>query len=98
MCICPLCTRSEIPEDLMQRHHLKTKRKDKEAIGLICRECHKQIHGLFTNTQLRDDRLDLNTLEGLLENPDFQKALVFIRKQKPGSHMKIKESRTKKRG
>lgn len=93
---CPLCQRPEIPEEQMQRHHLMTRRKDKDAIEKICRDCHSQLHMLFTNTQLRDSRLGLDTLEGILENPKFQKALDFIKKQKPGTYVRMKESRSRK--
>jgi len=81
----------------MEKHHLQTRRKDKADTELICRECHKTIHGLWANTELRDDRLGLDTVEGLLEQDQFTKAVKFIAKLTPGKRMKMKESKRKKR-
>jgi hypothetical protein len=76
---CPLCER-EVPCAIMERHHLRT-----------CRECHKTIHGLFTREALRDPRNALDTVAGLLANPQFARALRFIRTVPPGGFMKMKE-------
>jgi len=62
----------------------------------VCEACHRQIHALFSNTELRDSRLELDTLEGLLENERFQKALRFIRKLPTGQSLSVRESRGRK--
>jgi len=90
---CPLCKR-ECPDRLMQRHHLETRRESDETEE-ICRECHKTIHGLFSNTMLRDPKLNLNSIEGLLSNERFYKAVKFIRKLEPGDTMQMRDSRKK---
>jgi hypothetical protein len=77
----------------MQRHHLWTRRKSKTSTERICRECHKTVHGLFSHKQLRDSQSGLNSLEGLLENEQFQKALAFIRRVPPGEYMRMKQAR-----
>lgn len=92
---CPLCDR-DVPETLLQRHHLKTKRKDKAAIEKVCRECHKTIHGLFPHKELRDPRTGLDTLEGIREHPEFQKAVQFIRKVRPGSFMRMRSAKRRR--
>jgi 5-methylcytosine-specific restriction enzyme A len=97
MSTCPLCDRPDIPDDLMQRHHLKTYRKDKRDTELVCVDCHKTIHGLWTNTQLRDSRLNLDTVEGILSNEKFQNALTFIRKQTAGTYVRMREARTRRK-
>lgn len=76
--ICPLCTR-DLPS--LEKHHLKTRRKDRADVEQICRGCHSQIHALFSNTDLRDPRLGLDTIEGLLENDRMIKAIAFVKKQ-----------------
>jgi len=81
----------------MQRHHLKTRRKDRDAIESICRECHKTIHGLFTHSELRDRRLELDTIDGLLRNETFRSALAHIRKLAPGSFMRMYHTRERRR-
>ena len=91
---CPLCDR-DVPG--LERHHLSTRRKDKEGIEDICPACHDQIHALYTNTELRDERLGLDTIEGLLENERFQKALKFIRKQPVDARVTTRLSKHAKR-
>jgi len=92
---CPTCKREG---DLQEtKHHLQTRRKDKKDKVPVCEECHKQIHMLFTDAELRDPRLGLDTIEGLLANERFAKAVKFIRTIPPGTFMRAKESRHKKR-
>jgi hypothetical protein len=89
---CPLCKRAG--EQLeMQAHHLRTRRADKALTEDICRECHKTIHGLFTNKELRDPERGLDTCEGLLEHQAFAKALRHIRKLPPGQYMRMKQAK-----
>jgi len=89
---CPLCDRA-CPDNWLEDHHLKTRRKDKHDTKLMCKDCHKTIHGLFSNRALRDKRTGLDTIEGLLENPRFQAALVFIKKLTPGTFMKMRRAK-----
>ena len=72
----------------MERHHLRTKRKEKTAVTRICRECHKTIHGLFEDRELKKGEL---TMDGLLADERFQRALVYIRKVKVGGFMRMRE-------
>ena len=81
----------------MQRHHLKTRRKDRNAVELICRECHKTIHGLFDLSELRDERRGLDTLEGLMSDERFARAVGHIRKLEPGAHMRMARPRDRRR-
>jgi hypothetical protein len=55
---------------------------------------------LFTNKELAEEDSPLNTIEGLLEHPDYAKAVAFIRKIPIGRRMQHKESnrRKQKRG
>jgi len=79
--LCPLCTR-DLPS--LEAHHLKTRRKDRGDVERVCRDCHAQIHALFSNTELRDPRLELDTIEGLLGNERMTKAIAFVRRQPVG--------------
>ncbi len=88
--ICPLCEREGVA---MQRHHLRTRRKDRHAVERICRECHKTIHGLFSHAELRDARLELDSVEGLLASERFRNALGHIRKLAPGAYMRMARAR-----
>ena len=88
---CPLCKREGVH---LEAHHLKTRRVDRFDTVDICVECHKTIHGLFTNPDLRDPTNNLDTLAGLRDNPRFRKALRHIKKLTPGSFMKMKRARS----
>lgn len=87
--ICPLCER-DVPA--LEDHHLKTRRKDKEDTEGVCQPCHSQIHALFSNTELRNEALGLDTIEGLKENERMAKAIKFISKQPPGQRVTTRQS------
>jgi hypothetical protein len=88
---CPLCKRFGA-RLVLERHHLRTRKADKGLTDLICRECHKTIHGLFSHQELRDPTLELDTREGLRSNERFGKALKHIKRVPPGAFMKMKQA------
>ena len=92
---CHLCSRAG-PQLVLERHHLKTRREDKDLIELVCRECHKQIHALFPQRDLRNVALNLDSVEGLLANEKFLAARKFIQKIKPGETIRSRESKRKR--
>lgn len=92
---CPTCER-HVPRQRMTKHHLKTRKADKYDTELMCRECHSYVHRLFTNKELADPASPLNTVEGLLANPEYAKAVAWIRKQDPRKHPKIHTSNRKR--
>lgn len=93
---CPLCLR-DCPETVMEKHHLKTVREDREDTEKICRQCHKTIHGLFPNIDLRDPRKNLDSVDGLMSNERFYKAVRFLRKKDPTEFVKMRESERKRK-
>jgi hypothetical protein len=78
----------------LTRHHIKTRKVDKHDIELICRDCHKTIHAFFANNTVAKE---LNSVDALLANADFAKALMFIRKQPAGSSVRVRQARTNRR-
>lgn len=94
--ICPLCAR-DVPQALITDHHLKTRRKDKTATEAVCQPCHSQIHALFSNQDLRDERLGLDTIEGLKENERMARAIKFIQKQPVDTKVTTRQSKKAKR-
>jgi hypothetical protein len=94
--LCPLCER-DCPDDRMQRHHLQTRRKDRHDTELICADCHRSIHALFTHTELRNEALELHTIEGLLAHEQFARHVAFIRRSDPGGRVHTKTSRSRRR-
>lgn len=91
--ICPLCQR-EVPR--LEEHHLQTRRKDREDTEGVCGDCHSQIHALFSNTDLRNEALGLDTIEGLLANERMAKAVRWVSKQPAGSRSKTRRSRQRR--
>ncbi|MXR52276.1 hypothetical protein GRX03_11765 [Halovenus sp. WSH3] len=75
---CALCRR-RIPDEriadprVVQEHHLRPERRAESPTVTLCRPCHKQIHALFTNEELREgyDTVDslrtASRLEGYLD-------------------------------
>lgn len=94
--VCPLCERAG--EDLkLTRHHLKTRRKAIDEIELICAACHRTIHAMFDNSELRDDARDLDSVEGLKQHPEFARALAYIARQPVGRRIRVARTRSRRR-
>ena len=76
--ICPLCDRV-IPNSQRDAHHLVPKSKGGRQTQYLHRICHRQIHALFTETELVKQ---FNSVEALLAHPDIQRFVAWI-KTKP---------------
>ncbi|MCT7966485.1 HNH endonuclease [Laspinema sp. D1] len=82
---CGLCQREM---ENLTVHHLIPKQKDgaKGPRVDICSDCHRQIHALFDNARLAKE---LNTVEKLQQEPQMQKFLAWVKKQKPDKRIKV---------
>ncbi len=76
--ICPLCDRV-IPNSQRDAHHLIPKSKGGRQTQYLHRICHRQIHALFTETELVKQ---FNSVEALLAHPDIQRFVAWV-KTKP---------------
>ncbi|MBU3551597.1 HNH endonuclease [Polynucleobacter sp. MWH-Berg-3C6] len=76
--VCPICERS-IPESQKDAHHLVPKSKGGKTTEYLHRICHKQIHALFTESELAQQ---LNTAEILKSHPEMNKFITWV-KSKP---------------
>ena len=76
--ICPLCDRV-IPPSQRDAHHLVPKSKGGRHTEYMHRICHRQIHALFTETELAKQ---LNSVEALLAHPGIQRFMAWV-KTKP---------------
>ena len=71
--VCNLCGREV---DRMSRHHLIPRQKNSDGKTVkFCIPCSKQVHALFTNSQLKK----LNTIEKLKVEPTIQKWVDWIK-------------------
>jgi 5-methylcytosine-specific restriction endonuclease McrA len=86
---CELCDR---PMAALTAHHLipkqNTKRKNEDPSQTIdiCSACHRQIHSLFDNKHLAQE---LNTLEKLKNDPQLQKFVSWVKKQKTDKRIQV---------
>ena len=96
MAVCPICER-DCPDHTMSDHHLRTRRADKDLTELLCRDCHKFVHALFKNKELADPENSLDSVEGLLANEDYAKAVAFIRKIPVGRKVAIHTAKRKRK-
>jgi 5-methylcytosine-specific restriction endonuclease McrA len=72
--ICPICDRP-IPATQKDAHHFVPKSKGGKATEYLHRICHRQIHALFTETQLARE---LNTAEAIREKAEMQKFIAWV--------------------
>ena len=90
--ICALCNR-EIPPALRDAHHLVPKSKGGVATVLLHRACHKQIHALFTETELARQ---YPSVEALQAHTEIAKFINWV-KQKPNDlNLQTRRSRNKR--
>lgn len=76
--ICPLCER-QIPATQKDAHHFIPKSKGGRQTEYLHRICHRQIHALFTETELARQ---YNHVEALLAHPEIAKFVEWV-KSKP---------------
>lgn len=74
---CPLCGRP-IPSSQRDKHHLVPRLKGGKETQVMHRICHRQIHALFSETELATR---YNTAEALLEHPEIQKFVAWVKKR-----------------
>lgn len=80
--LCPLCNRPAIHKS---DHHLVPKCRGGRAKQLLCSDCHRMIHSLFSNKELERK---YNTVEVLLSDERVQKMVAFLSKQDPNRRYK----------
>lgn len=76
--ICPICERA-IPDAQQDAHHLVPKSRGGTQTELLHRICHRQIHALFTETELARQ---YNNVEALLRHPEMARFVAWV-KTKP---------------
>jgi hypothetical protein len=74
--ICPICDRP-IPESQKDAHHLVPKSKGGKTTEFLHRICHRQIHALFTETELATS---LHTAAALQEHPEMQRFIQWVKR------------------
>lgn len=90
---CELCERSEIK---LTKHHIIPKEEGgtEKDIVMICSDCHRQIHALYSNQELA---LRLFSIEALKNDEKLKKFIRFIKKQPAIKRTVVAKSRDRKR-
>lgn len=91
--VCPICGHS-YPPKRMSKHHLVPKSRRGRETVLLCRNCHRQIHALFTEKELEER---FPTLEKLLEAEALQPWIRWVRRRRPRGRITTRTSRRKGR-
>ena len=86
--LCPLCNRP-IPPAQQDAHHLVPKSKGGRHTELLHRICHRQIHALFSETELARH---YGSAEALLAHPDVQKFVRWVQGKPPGFYERCRKA------
>lgn len=87
---CELCEREMTHltvHHLIPRQAVKRKKAAPGPTADLCSACHKQVHALFDNAHLAKQ---LNTIEKLQAEPQLQKFLAWIRKQRADKRIRVR--------
>lgn len=90
--ICPLCERP-IPDSQADEHHLVPRLKHGKIRRVMHRICHRQIHALFSEAELANR---LNTVEALLDEPEIQNFVRWVKTKPPDFYQSSKMSNRKR--
>ena len=75
--VCPLCDRP-IPPAQRDAHHLIPKSRGGVHTTWLHRICHRQIHALFSETELARD---YHHVEALRQHPEMARFLEWVRRK-----------------
>ena len=91
---CQICARALGEEQYCSKHHLVPKSRGGKHTDtiLIHNICHRKIHSLFTEKELRDH---YNTAEKLIQHEEMIKFIKWVRKKDPSFYEKSKNHRRK---
>lgn len=89
--VCPLCDRP-VPPALRDAHHLTPKSKGGAATVVMHRVCHRQIHALFTETELARHYSDA---ESLRAHPEMARFIEWVRGKPEDFNPSTRRSRVK---
>ena len=77
--ICPLCSRA-IPPAQQDAHHLVPRSRGGTETQVLHRICHRQLHALFTETELARNYA---TVDALLAHADVARFVDWVREKPP---------------
>jgi hypothetical protein len=92
--ICPLCDRS-IPPSQRDAHHLVPKSRGGVQTAWLHRICHRQLHALFSETELARDYHDVDALR---QHTEMARFLDWVRRKPDEFFERTRKSRRLRSG
>jgi hypothetical protein len=95
--VCPLCQRP-VPPDQQDAHHLVPKSQGGRETVVLHRICHRQLHALFSETELARHYA---SAEALLAHPDIARFVAWVQRRPPDFFERTRKSvqlRARRRG
>lgn len=86
--ICPICDRA-IPDSQKDAHHLIPKSKGGKATEYLHRICHKQIHALFTESELAQQ---YHHVQSRREHPEMKKFIQWVSSKPDAFYERVRKS------
>ena len=86
---CALCGRV-VPDDQRDKHHLIPKSEGGKETAVLHRICHRQIHALFTESELAHDYA---TIDALMTNDAIRRFVKWVRNKPPGFYERTRRSK-----
>jgi len=86
--ICPICER-QIPPEQMDAHHLIPRSKGGRETEYLHRICHRQIHALFSETELARR---LNSADAIRQHPQMQRFIEWVKNKPDGFYERVAKS------
>ena len=90
--VCPICGRP-VPRSQRDEHHLVPRSKGGKTTAVLHRICHRQLHALFTETQLAEDYA---TVASLLADKDVIDFVRWVRTKPDGFYERTRTSKRKR--
>jgi hypothetical protein len=90
---CPLCGRA-VPLSQRDAHHLVPKSKGGRETAWLHRICHRQLHALFSETELA---VRYNHVEALLAHPEVKRFVDWVKTKPDDFFERTRKSRDKGR-
>lgn len=91
---CPLCGRP-IPPSQRDAHHLVPRSRGGTQTELLHRICHRQVHALFSESELARQ---FATANALLAHPDMARFVAWVRSKPPEFMERTRKSRRRANG
>lgn len=86
--VCPLCQRP-VPPAQQDAHHLVPKSQGGRHTVVLHRICHRQVHALFTETELARHYA---SAEALLAHPQMARFVAWVQRKPPDFFERTRKS------